>query len=736
VANAIDVQQIKDLTGSQADLNRPSYQRLKEQLTLVRSATPSYRFLYLMGRRPDGTVFFFVDSEAPESRSFSPPGEAYDEASPALQHLFSGGNPCIEGPVTDRWGRWVSGLIPIVEPSSGTVIAVFGADVDVSDWFRVIAMECTPPVAVTLILAAAMTILFTVRRLAYTRQTQEAMRESEEKHRILFESSRDAIMILATDSFKFTHANPMTLKMFGAADEREFLSLGPSDVSPQRQPDGVPSVEKAKQMVETAMRTGSHFFEWTHRRLSGEEFPATVMLAKMELAGQILVQATVRDITLQKEAERSARASETRFSTVFDASPAAIAITRLSDNRFVDVNPAWRDMTGRTREEAIGRTPADLNLWANPEQRTRLIDDLREHGTAKGDVQIRSQSGEIRDALMSAELVELAGESYMLTTAQDISDRKLAEEVIAEANRNLEKANRDLKDMQSQVVQSEKLASIGQLAAGVAHEMNTPVGFVASNFQTLQKYMAKLLDLLHLYEALGEAVEDGQKERRLEILGQIKQARKDLKIEFVLDDIGTLFEESEDGLTRVTTVIKNLKDFSRIDQAVAFAEYDLNQGVEATLNVARNEIKYDVDVKTDLLPLPEIECNSGQINQVILNILLNAVQAIKVQKRTDRGTLTIRTYATPTEVICEISDDGPGIPPEIRHKIFDPFFTTKPVGQGTGLGLSVSHDIIVTKHHGQILVDSTVGKGTTFTIKLPLAPPPSVTSAGPLQAQG
>jgi two-component system NtrC family sensor kinase len=264
--------------------------------------------------------------------------------------------------------------------------------------------------------------------------------------------------------------------------------------------------------------------------------------------------------------------------------------------------------------------------------------------------------------------------------------------------------------------------------------MNTPVGFVASNFQTLQKYMTKLLDLLHKYEALGDAVEDGLKEKRLEILDQIKQARKDLKIDFLLEDIGTLFEESNEGLSRVTKVIQNLKDFSRVDQAQAVAEYDLNGGIEATLTVARNEIKYDADVKTELSPLPEISCNSGQINQVLLNILVNAVQAIKSQTRDDRGTITVRTLATPTEVICEISDDGPGIAPEIRLKIFDPFFTTKPVGQGTGLGLSVSYDIIVTKHHGKIAVDSTVGKGTTFTITLPVvtpAAPPAGLVAGP-----
>jgi len=149
-------------------------------------------------------------------------------------------------------------------------------------------------------------------------------------------------------------------------------------------------------------------------------------------------------------------------------------------------------------------------------------------------------------------------------------------------------------------------------------------------------------------------------------------------------------------------------------------KYDLNEGIKATLVVTRNAIKYDADVETDLSQLRLIYCHSGQINQVLLNILVNAAQAIKTQERDDRGTITIRTYASDDGVVCEISDDGPGIPAEVVSKIFDPFFTTKPPGKGTGLGLSVSYGIIVNKHNGELLVDSTVGEGTKFTIKLPI----------------
>ena len=250
--------------------------------------------------------------------------------------------------------------------------------------------------------------------------------------------------------------------------------------------------------------------------------------------------------------------------------------------------------------------------------------------------------------------------------------------------------------------------------------MNTPVGFVASNFETLQSYMVKFLDLFHMYEQLGMAVADGPMGQRMTILDEIRQMRESLQVDFILEDIQGLFNDSKEGLSRVTNIIQNLRDFSRIDQLGSSDEYNLNQGIEATLVVARNEIKYDTDVKTELTDIPQIFCHGGQINQVLLNVLVNAAQAIRSQERQDRGTITIRTYACEDGVACEIADDGPGITPEHLTRLFEPFFTTKPPGKGTGLGLSVSYDIIVHKHNGKFLVDSIPGQGAKFTIWLPI----------------
>jgi signal transduction histidine kinase len=304
--------------------------------------------------------------------------------------------------------------------------------------------------------------------------------------------------------------------------------------------------------------------------------------------------------------------------------------------------------------------------------------------------------------------------------SREITDRKKAEEKAKLACEDLEKSYRELQIMQSERVQNAKLVSIGQLAAGVAHELNTPIGFVTSNFVTLEGYVSKMRELLQMCGELIGDTETSEKSALLDKLHAINKTRNSMKIDFILEDIPELFNDSQEGLKRVTSIVQTLRDFSRIDQLGNLDAYDINDGIKTTLIVANNEVKYDIDVKTNLSELPPIICNAGQINQVLLNLIINATHAIKSQERTQKGSIEIKTYATQDDVVCEISDDGPGIRDDDLPHIFDPFFTTKPAGQGTGLGLSISYDIVVTKHKGDLLVDSSVGKGTKFTIKLPL----------------
>jgi len=303
---------------------------------------------------------------------------------------------------------------------------------------------------------------------------------------------------------------------------------------------------------------------------------------------------------------------------------------------------------------------------------------------------------------------------------REIQERRKTEESLSLAYEKLEKANRELKEMQSQQVQNAKMISIGQLAAGVAHELNTPIGFVGYNFSTLKSYVEKIENVLRMYAEIIDDIESKDKSELLNRAGIVRETWDSMQIDYIIDDLAQLFEDSQQGLTRITNIVTSLKGFSRIAELTDLNEYNINDGIETTLVVANNEIKYHADVETELAEVPLIICNAGQINQVVLNLLVNAAQAIKSQERDDRGLITIKTYSTDDKVVCEISDNGPGIEAENLQHIFDPFFTTKPIGTGTGLGLSISYDIIATKHNGKLLVDSTVGEGTTFTIELPV----------------
>jgi two-component system NtrC family sensor kinase len=268
---------------------------------------------------------------------------------------------------------------------------------------------------------------------------------------------------------------------------------------------------------------------------------------------------------------------------------------------------------------------------------------------------------------------------------------------------------KQLADAHTKMVQSEKLASIGQLAAGVAHEINNPIGFVNSNLGTLNIYIK---DLLGMLDALTKVVEPLLADNP-SVKTSIEKLSKAIDLDFLRQDIGDLIAESIDGTARVRRIVQDLRDFSRTG-GETWEWTDLHAGLESTLNVVWSEIKYKCEIIRELGVLPKVECHPSQINQVFMNLLVNAAQSIP-----EHGRITLRSGSTEDQVWLSVTDDGSGIPADIVERIFDPFFTTKPVGQGTGLGLSVSYGI-VDKHGGRIDVKSQVGVGSTFTIWLPI----------------
>ncbi|VAX32683.1 Sensor histidine kinase [hydrothermal vent metagenome] len=297
----------------------------------------------------------------------------------------------------------------------------------------------------------------------------------------------------------------------------------------------------------------------------------------------------------------------------------------------------------------------------------------------------------------------------LLGSMVDITARKEMEEALRKEKEEQQGLIQELKKARSQLLQNEKMAAIGQLSAGVAHEINNPVGYINSNLSSMERYVENLVDLIQLYQVAEETLQKSHPD----LYALILEMQERIDLEFIKEDIYDLVKESREGAKRVKDIVQGLKEFSHVDES-EWQWADLHKGLESTLNIVHNEIKYKATVKKEFGVLPQVECLASQLNQVFMNILVNAAHAIEEQ-----GEIILRTRHEGKEICVEISDTGKGIPEDEISRIFDPFFTSKPVGVGTGLGLSLSYSI-VNKHNGRIDVESTLGKGTCFKVWLPI----------------
>jgi signal transduction histidine kinase len=287
---------------------------------------------------------------------------------------------------------------------------------------------------------------------------------------------------------------------------------------------------------------------------------------------------------------------------------------------------------------------------------------------------------------------------------------------LEDMNKNLQKKVREQTTM---LIQSEKMSSLGVLAAGVAHEINNPISFIHGNLSTIRKYNARLKDLLEKYQKMEACVSELPEGNSLALLDEIRVFKEEKKIDFILEDMGSLAAESLEGTRRVRDIVKELRGFSHADGAEPESA-DLNEVLEKTLNIIGSELKHKSEIVKEYGNLPVVTCYPQKISQVFMNVLMNAAQAIE-----KKGTIKIVTRYQKDEekgdnsiVEVMVSDNGCGMPQDSVQKVFDPFFTTKPAGQGTGLGLSISYDI-VKSHSGEMKVESEKNSGTTVTIRLP-----------------
>jgi two-component system, NtrC family, sensor kinase len=426
--------------------------------------------------------------------------------------------------------------------------------------------------------------------------------------------------------------------------------------------------------------------------------------------------AVVQDITDRKLKEHEVLDGETRLKIIIDAVQAGVILIDRATHVIADANPAALALFGAPREAVIG---AECHRFICPAERGRCpVTDLRQTVESSERVLLAADGRKI-PILKTVVLIKLRGREYLLESFVDITAQKHAEQELALQQERLEKLVRQRSDelvqAQHQILQAEKLASVGQLAAGVAHEINTPIQYVGDNLRALSDFLGDLTALVAQYHELADLVE--QNRATPEAVQALRSAEEQIDLPYIVEDAPKAIAQGLEGVVRVTHIVRAMKDFSHVDRGTMSAA-DLNAGLQSTLTVARNEYKYVAELETDFGELPPVDCYQGELNQVFLNLVVNAAHAIADTGQ--RGRITVRTRADGDHVEIAIGDTGTGIPEAIRTRIFDPFFTTKEVGKGTGQGLYIAHQIVVQKHGGTLRFETAAGQGTTFFLRIPV----------------
>jgi PAS domain S-box-containing protein len=417
------------------------------------------------------------------------------------------------------------------------------------------------------------------------------------------------------------------------------------------------------------------------------------------------------------EAEAALLESEHRYRTMIEQSADGIYIFDAETGRIVHANQAFARLLGYAEEEVLQLTVYDTLVEERASVDARIDRLVRARGTVSGERLYRKRNGERMPVRVSVTTIKYNGRDALCIMMHDITERKRNEAHLHELLESLKRKNEEIEltmkrmeQMQSSLVQSEKMASIGQLTAGIAHEINNPLAFVSSNLNRFDEYYRDIRALLQAWREFGRELgaDPGLRER----IDRLFEAERQTELEFIDGDFAMLMEHTREGSNRIKAIVDQLRGFSHL-AADDLLLTDLNQALEETLLIVRNEIKYKATVEKSYGAIPPVLCNSGEMKQVFVNLLVNAAHAIR-----EKGVITLRSELSGSNVRIMISDTGAGIAAEHLKKIFNPFFTTKPVGKGTGLGLWIVSTIL-EKHHGSIAVESMPEKGTTFTLTLP-----------------
>lgn len=555
--------------------------------------------------------------------------------------------------------------------------------------------------------------LDTFRHDAERKRVEKSLLESEEKFRVMSASAQDAIVMIDNDE-NISFWNAAAEKIFGYAAHQALGQNMHLLLTPAR-------------FHEASSKGFAHFqhsgegavvgktLELMALHQNGNEFPVELSLSAVNISGCWQAIGIIRDITDRKKIETALRINEEIFRRFMEFSPIYVFF-KDANMRSLHLSKNYETMLHKPLAELIGKSMDEL--FPSELAQSMDADDLNVLHTGKTMTIEESHNGRIYSTIKFP--IHVDGKPrYLAGYTIDITDRKQFEaimttqyELAKEVNEQLMAVNLQLAQAQSQLLQSEKMAAIGLLAAGVAHEINNPIAYVNSNLGTLEKYLADIFVAMDKYESVEVILGTDNP-----LLDELRLFKSKVDLNYIRGDTKALIAESHQGLERVKKIILDLKEFSYTDREDQWIWANVHQGLESTLNVVWNELKYKCDVVKEYATLPDIYCLPAQLNQVFMNLLINAAQAIEV-----RGTITLRSGQEGDRIWIEVSDTGKGIPEKDFPHLFDPFFTTKPVGKGTGLGLSVSYKI-VEKHHGKIEVHSEMGKGSTFRVWLPVQQP-------------
>ncbi|MBF2016744.1 MAG: PAS domain S-box protein [Rivularia sp. T60_A2020_040] len=609
---------------------------------------------------------------------------------------------------------------------------------------------------------------------------EEALQQSEAKFRTLFEKSADGILLY--NGKVFIDFNQAAIEMMGCTSREQLMRMAPSAISPEFQPDGTSSLDKQMELTQIAFANGGHRFEWTIRRIDGTNKPLDVQLTAIPLNGEQVFYTVWRDITDRKKAEEAVKQSEARYrklasrekllnslasqirnsldiDTVLETAIHQIKyllnIDRCSFSWF-EPNvepPIWetiKESKNHSLPSLLGRHSIDkvgsvTELFLK--QKILQIDDAskceepihREFLESLGIkseivLPIQTRSGKIGVIVCGhwaetrpwndseVELLQAVVDQIAIAINQADLYAETQQTALnaQEQAQQIEQTLQQLQKTQSQLVQSEKMSGLGQLVAGVAHEINNPVNFIYGNLVHASDYTEDILGLLKLYE-----------QEYPQPTPEIEKEMEAVDVDFLVSDLPKLMKSMMVGAERIREIVQSLRTFSRLDEA-EMKMVDIHEGIESTLMILQHRFKanqehHEIELIKHYATLPKVVCFAGQLNQVFMNLITNAIDALEEGIR--KGEVSAPRITITTEMLesdrlaIHIADNGTGIPPEVQRRLFDPFFTTKPVGVGTGLGLSISYQIVVDRHGGHLHCCSEPGQGTEFVIEIPITQP-------------